>query len=124
MPYGEDGQEEVAGWAMVLPDHVVSYVPDPTGSATACTFQSLESAAWILGYTDIYSVRYALPCRMLSTEPLTSEDLDEIGRSPNDQPLSVAADLVEAVDRGGLWQRPEGGSGAARPARALDCLSE
>ena len=53
----EHGEEEIAGWAMVFPDKVVSYVPDPTSSATACTFQSLDSAEWILGYTDVYPVR-------------------------------------------------------------------
>lgn len=52
---GEDGQEEIAGWAMVLADHVVGYVPDRSGTGSAYyTFESLDSAAWILGYSDIY----------------------------------------------------------------------
>lgn len=54
----EDGQEEVAGWAMVLPDNVVGYVPDREGDGAASyTFQSLDPAEWILGYSDIYPVR-------------------------------------------------------------------
>ncbi|MGH3670284.1 MAG: hypothetical protein ACRDSH_06565 [Pseudonocardiaceae bacterium] len=55
---GDDGQEEVAGWAMVLPDQVVGYVPDRTGSGAASyTFESLDNAEWILGYSGIYPVR-------------------------------------------------------------------
>jgi hypothetical protein len=37
---------------------------------------------------------------MPSTGPLTSEDLDEIGFSFRNQPFEVAAELVDAVDRG------------------------
>ncbi len=37
---------------------------------------------------------------MPSTGLLTSDDLDEIGRSPGDQPLEVAAELVDAVEQG------------------------
>lgn len=37
---------------------------------------------------------------MLSTGLLTSDDLDEIGCSFRDQPVGVAAELVEAVDQG------------------------
>ncbi|HEY3894489.1 MAG TPA: hypothetical protein VGL88_03880 [Pseudonocardiaceae bacterium] len=55
---GKDGQEEVAGWAMVLADHVVGYVPDRSGGGAASyTFESLESATWLLGYSGIYPVR-------------------------------------------------------------------
>jgi SEC-C motif len=41
-------------------------------------------------------------CRMLSTGQLTTDDLDEIGHSSfdSDQPLKIAAELIEAVDRG------------------------
>lgn len=54
----EDGQQEVAGWAMVLPGRVVGYIPDSTQvGVPAYTFRSLESAEWILGYSDIYPVR-------------------------------------------------------------------
>lgn len=54
----EDGEEQVAGWAMVLPDRVVGYVPDRTGAgAAAYTFESLDSAEWLLGYSGIYPVR-------------------------------------------------------------------
>ena len=53
----EDGKEQVAGWAMVLADHVVGYVPDRAGvGAASYTFESLDSAEWILGYSDIYLV--------------------------------------------------------------------
>ena len=55
---GEDGQQEVAGWAMMLADHVVGYVPDRAGDGAASyTFESLDSAEWILGYSGIYPVR-------------------------------------------------------------------
>jgi hypothetical protein len=37
---------------------------------------------------------------MLSTGLLTTDDLDEIGGTFKDQPLNVAADLVDAVNRG------------------------
>ncbi len=51
----EDGEEQVAGWAMVLDDHVVGYVPDRSGGgAAAYTFESLDSAEWILGYSGLY----------------------------------------------------------------------
>lgn len=54
----EDGLEEVAGWAMVLADHVVGYVPDRSGAGSAAyTFESLDSAEWILGYSGIYPIR-------------------------------------------------------------------
>jgi hypothetical protein len=53
-----DGQEEVAGWAMVLADQVVGYVPDRSGAGGASyTFESLDSAAWLLGHSGIYPVR-------------------------------------------------------------------
>ena len=54
----EDGQEQVAGWAMVLADRVVGYVPDRSGiGAASYNFESLDSAAWILGCSGIYPVR-------------------------------------------------------------------
>lgn len=53
----EDGEEQVAGWAMVLADQVVGYVPDPTGAGVAYTFESLDSAEWILGYSGLYPRR-------------------------------------------------------------------
>jgi hypothetical protein len=54
----EDGGEQVAGWAMVLADRVVGYVPDRKGlGAGAYTFESLDSAEWILGYSGIFPVR-------------------------------------------------------------------
>jgi len=54
----EDGEEQVAGWAMVLADQVVGYVPDRTGAGAAVyTFESLDSAEWILGYSGIYPLR-------------------------------------------------------------------
>ncbi|MGH3835050.1 MAG: hypothetical protein ACRDSF_05025 [Pseudonocardiaceae bacterium] len=54
----EDGEEQVAGWAMVLTDHVVGYVPDRSGvGAATYTFESLDSAEWILGYSGIYPRR-------------------------------------------------------------------
>ncbi|MGH3769064.1 MAG: hypothetical protein ACRDTX_28595 [Pseudonocardiaceae bacterium] len=52
---GEDGEVEVAGWAMVLADQVVGYVPGRVGGA-AYTFESLDSAEWVLGYSGIYPV--------------------------------------------------------------------
>ena len=59
---GEDGQEEVAGWAMVLPDQVVGYVPSRTGAGAASyTFESLDCAAWLLGYSGLYPVRDVAP---------------------------------------------------------------
>lgn len=54
----EGGEERVAGWAMVLADQVVGYVPDRSGvGAAAYTFESLDSAEWILGYSGIYPLR-------------------------------------------------------------------
>lgn len=54
----EDGAEQVAGWAMVLADHVVGYVPDRSGAgAAAYDFESLEAAEWLLGYAGIYPRR-------------------------------------------------------------------
>jgi hypothetical protein len=51
----EDGEELVAGWAMVLADRVVGYVPDRDGfGARAYTFESLDSAECILGYSGLY----------------------------------------------------------------------
>lgn len=54
----EDGREEIAGWAMVFADQVVGYVPSRSGTGGASySFASLESAEWLLGYSDIYPVR-------------------------------------------------------------------
>jgi hypothetical protein len=54
----EDGEEQVAGWAMVLADHVVAYVPDESGfGAASYTFDSLDNAEWLLGYSGIYPAR-------------------------------------------------------------------
>ncbi|MGH3883850.1 MAG: hypothetical protein ACRDSG_04525 [Pseudonocardiaceae bacterium] len=54
----QDGEERVAGWVMVLADHVVGYVPDRSGvGAASYTFESLDSAEWILGYSGIYPRR-------------------------------------------------------------------
>jgi hypothetical protein len=53
----EDGEEQIAGWAMVFADRVVGYVPDPTGVwDSSYTFPSLDSAKCILGYARIYPV--------------------------------------------------------------------
>lgn len=55
----DDGHEEVAGWTMVLPDHVVGYVPSRDGAGAASySFESLDSAAWLLGFSGIYPVRH------------------------------------------------------------------
>ncbi len=55
---GEDGEEQVVGWAMLVADHVVAYLPDSDGTGAATyTCESLDSAEWILGYSDIYPVR-------------------------------------------------------------------
>ncbi len=57
---GEDGEEQVAGWAMVLADQVVGYVPGRAGiGAATYRFESLDSAEWLLGYSGIYPVRAA-----------------------------------------------------------------
>ena len=70
---------------------------------------------------------------MRSTGVLTTEDLDEIARSPNDQPLSVAADLVDAVDRGLVADQADTGyalmlaaemSELAEDLRAAEVLAE
>ncbi len=55
---GEDGQEEVAGWAMVLADQVVGYIPDRSGVGGAVyDFESVDSVACLLGHADIYPRR-------------------------------------------------------------------
>ncbi len=63
---GEDGADQLAGWAMVLPEteKVVAYVPDDTGIGTGMltAFCSLDSAALILSYADLYPVA-DLPAR-------------------------------------------------------------
>jgi hypothetical protein len=56
----EDGEDQLAGWAMVLPEteKVVAYVPDRTGVGTGLlnAFSSLDSADWILSYAGLYRV--------------------------------------------------------------------
>lgn len=64
----EDGDDQLAGWAMVLPgtEKVVAYVPGSTGVGPALlnAFSSLSSASWILSYMDLYPVTdlVTLPC--------------------------------------------------------------
>ena len=50
---------KTAGLALsATPDQVVGYVPDRTGAGAATyTFESLDSAEWILSYSGIYPVR-------------------------------------------------------------------
>jgi hypothetical protein len=58
VPEDEDGEKQVAGWVKVLTEQVVGYVPDRTGvGAATYTFESLDSAEWVLGYSGIYPVR-------------------------------------------------------------------
>ena len=56
----EDGEDQLAGWAMVIPEteKVVAYVPGRTGVGTGLlnTYSSLDSAALILSYADLYPV--------------------------------------------------------------------
>jgi hypothetical protein len=56
----ENGEDELAGWAMVLPEteKVVAYVPgrDGVGTGLLNTFSSLDSAGLILSYAGIYPV--------------------------------------------------------------------
>jgi hypothetical protein len=64
----EDGEDQLAGWAMVLPEteKVVAYVPDHTGVGAGGllnTFSSLESAGLMLSYSDLY------PATDLATPP-------------------------------------------------------
>jgi hypothetical protein len=53
----EDGEEQLAGWAMVFPEteKVVAYLPG-TGVDTRLlnTFSSIDSAALTLSYLDVY----------------------------------------------------------------------
>ncbi len=51
----------------------------------------------------------ALRCLMPLPEPLTIDDLDEIGCSFGEQPFEVAAELVNAVDQGLLDDRADMG---------------
>jgi hypothetical protein len=58
VPEDEDGEKQVAGWVKVLTEQVVGYVPDRTGvGAATYTFESLDSAEWVLGYSGIYPVQ-------------------------------------------------------------------
>jgi len=53
----EDGEQQVAGWAMVLADRVMCFVPDRVGvGAATYDFESLESADRMLSYAGIYPV--------------------------------------------------------------------
>ena len=53
----EAGKKQVVGWAMVLGERMVAYVPG-TGADTPLlnAFSSPDSAERILGYADIYPV--------------------------------------------------------------------
>jgi SEC-C motif len=53
--------------------------------------------------------RTSLRCAMLSTGPLTTDDLDEIGCSFGTQPPDMATELVDAVDQGRLADRADTG---------------
>ncbi|MGH3770256.1 MAG: hypothetical protein ACRDRW_02465 [Pseudonocardiaceae bacterium] len=56
----EDGNDELAGWAMVLPEteKVVAYIPPSTGVGIGLVnaFTSLRSADRILSYMGIYPI--------------------------------------------------------------------
>lgn len=55
----EDGEEQLAGWAMVLPEteRVVAYVPGTgVGTGMLNAFSSLHSAALVLSFADLYPV--------------------------------------------------------------------
>ncbi len=55
----EAGQDQLAGWAMVLPEteKVVVYVPGTgVGTGLLNTFSSLDFAALMLSYADLYPV--------------------------------------------------------------------
>jgi hypothetical protein len=56
----EDGEDQLAGWAMVLPEteKVVAYVPGRTGVGTGLlnAFSSWDSADRILSYAGLYPV--------------------------------------------------------------------
>lgn len=84
--WDDDDEEQVVGWAMVLPDQVVGYIPGPEGGggASTYTFASLDSAELILSYSGTY------PVTDLSTLPGR--------RGPEDRPEDGAT-LPHALDR-------------------------
>jgi hypothetical protein len=61
----EDGSDQLAGWAMVIPgtEKVVAYVPPSTGVGTGLVnaFASLLSAGRILSHMGIYPVADLAP---------------------------------------------------------------
>lgn len=53
----DDGEEQLAGWMMVLPDGAVVYVPDRNGYGYQLSaFSSLASAELLLSFGGIYVV--------------------------------------------------------------------
>jgi SEC-C motif len=60
------------------------------------------------------------------TEPLTRDDLDDIGERAfdDDDPLAVAADLVDAVDRGRLSDQADIGYALALAAEIKECADD
>ncbi|MPZ64277.1 MAG: hypothetical protein GEU83_01685 [Pseudonocardiaceae bacterium] len=51
----EDGEEQLAGWVMVLSDAAVAYVPDRNGhGAMLSTLSSLAAAERVLRYGELY----------------------------------------------------------------------
>ncbi|HEU0086801.1 MAG TPA: hypothetical protein VFQ77_04000 [Pseudonocardiaceae bacterium] len=53
-------QERVVGWAMLVANRVVTYIPDHPrlpGGMLLTTFSSLDAVDRELGHADIYSVR-------------------------------------------------------------------
>ncbi len=61
---------------------------------------------------------------MLSTGLLTSDDLDEIGFSFSDQPCEVAAELVNAVDRGLVADQSDTGRALMLAAELTDSAGD
>jgi hypothetical protein len=56
---GEDGEEQLASWAMVIPEkgQVVAYIRDRNGVDTGLSsmYSSLDSAERLLAYSDVYT---------------------------------------------------------------------
>lgn len=53
----EDGEDQLAGWAMVFPatEKVVAYLPSTgVGTGLLNTFSSIDFAARVLSYVDVY----------------------------------------------------------------------
>ncbi|MGH4016777.1 MAG: hypothetical protein ACRDSL_23160 [Pseudonocardiaceae bacterium] len=60
VPLDEARQHRVVGWAMVVAERVVAYVPEEPripGGALLNTYSSLDSADQLLAYAGIHSVR-------------------------------------------------------------------